>query len=58
MSRGSSGKSRKPSKDTEMPETKFGMQMIADRFGNGWHESITDIFGGQRISALFGDGVT
>jgi len=29
------------------------MQMIADRFGDGWHKSIRDIFGVQRIAALF-----
>ena len=53
---GSTGKHRKHSKETF--GTTFGMQMIADRFGDGWHKCITDIFGGQRIEALFGDGVT
>ena len=38
--------------------TTFGMQMIADRFGDGWYKSITDILGGQWIEALFGDKVT
>jgi len=32
--------------------------MIADQFGDGWHKSITDIFVGQRIAALIGDGET
>jgi len=59
MSIRSSGESRKGSKNTEMFGTEFGMQMIADRFGDGWHKSMTDIFVGQRIAAaLFGDGVT
>ena len=48
----------KRSKDTEMFGTTFGIQMIADRFEDGWHKYITDIFGGQRIKALFGNGVT
>jgi len=34
------------------------MQMIADRFGDGLHKAIHDIFGVQRIAALFGDAVT
>ena len=50
------GGHRKRSK--EIFGTTFGMQMIADRFGDGWHKCITDIFGGQRIETLFGDGVT
>ena len=49
------GEHRKRSK--EIFGTTFGMQMIADQFGDGWHKCIT-IFGGQRIEALFGDGVT
>ena len=53
-----SGKSRKRSKDPGKYGTKFGMQMIADRFGDGWHKSTLDIFGVQRIAALFGDAVT
>ena len=52
------GESRKRSKDTEMFGTTFGMLMIVDQFGDGWHKSVKDIFGGQRIEALFGDGVT
>ena len=58
MPSGSIGESRKRSNDTEMFGTTFGMQMIADQFGDRWHKSITDIFGGQQIEALFGDGVT
>ena len=46
------------SMNTEMFGTTFGIQIIADQFGDGWHKSITDIFGGQRIKALFGDRVT
>ena len=42
----------KLSKDTVM----FGMQLIADQFGDGWHKCIMDLFAGQRIEALFGDG--
>ena len=34
------------------------MQMIADRFGDGWHKSIGKSFGVQRITALIGDAVT
>ena len=57
-SRVSSGESRKSSKDKETVGATFGMQMIADRFGDGWHKSTLDIFGVQRIAALFGDAVT
>ena len=57
-SRVSSGESRKSSKNKEIGGPKFGMQMIADRFGDGWYKSITDICGGQQIKELFGDGVT
>ena len=57
-SRVSSGESRKSSKDKETVGATFGMQMIADRFGDGWHKSIPDIFDVQRITALFGDAVT
>ena len=53
-----SGKSRKCSKDPGKYGTKFGMQMIADRFGDGWYKMITRFSGVQRIAALFGDGVT
>mmetsp|Transcript_21850 Transcript_21850/g.22161 ORF Transcript_21850/g.22161 Transcript_21850/m.22161 type:complete len:112 (+) Transcript_21850:465-800(+) len=38
--------------------TEFGMQMITDRFGDGWHKSIIKKFIGQRITVLFGDTVT
>ena len=54
----SSGESRKNSKDKEIAGATFGMQTIADRFGDGWHKSTLDIFGVQRITALFGDAVT
>ena len=50
------GVNRKRSK--EIFGTTFGLQLIADRFGDGWHKCITDIFGRQQIEALFGDGVT
>ena len=52
-----SGKSRKSSKDPEKFGTEFGMQMIADQFGDGWHKSITRFFGVQRTAALFIDAV-
>merc|ERR1712238_521702 len=55
---GSSGKSSKRSKDPGKFGTEFGMQMIADRFGDGWHKSIGKSFGVQRIATLFGDAVT
>ena len=35
---------------------EFFMQKIADRFGDGWHKSIMDIFVVKRIAALYGDG--
>jgi len=38
--------------------TEFGMQMITDRFGDGWHKLITIFFSGQQIAVLFGDAVT
>ena len=53
----SSGESRKSSKDKETVGATFGMQMIADRFGDEWHKSTLDIFCVQRIAALFGDAV-
>ena len=53
-----SGESWKSSKDPGKFETEVGMQMIADRFGVGWHKSITRCFGVLRIAALFGDAVT
>jgi len=55
---GTNGESRKRSKDPGMFGTEFGMQMIADRFGDGWHKTMTRFSGVQRIAALFGDGVT
>ena len=53
-----SGEKRQRSKDPGKVGTEVGMQMIADQFGDGWHKSITRLFGVQRIAALFGDGVT
>ena len=35
---------------------EFFMQKIADRFGDGWHKSIMDMFVVKRIAALYGDG--
>ena len=58
MSIGTSDVQRQRSKDPGKYETEFGMQMIANRFGNGWHKSIGKSFGIQRIAALFGDAVT
>ena len=58
VSNGTSGENRTSSVDPGTFGTEFGMQMIADRFGDGWHKSITRLFGVQRIEALFGDGVT
>ena len=55
---GTSGKSRKRSKDPAKFGMEFGTQMIADRFGDGWHKSIGKSFGVHRIAALFGDTVT
>merc|ERR1712238_159910 len=55
---GTSGESSKRSKDPGKFGTEFGMQMIADRFGDGWHKSIGKSFGVQWIAALFGDAVT
>jgi len=46
-SRVSNGESRMRNKDKEMFGATFGMQMIADRFGDGWHKSILDIFSVQ-----------
>ena len=57
-SSGSSGDSRKRSKDTEIFGMKIERQMIVDQFGDGWYKSIVDILVGQLIAALFGDGVT
>ena len=54
---GTSGKSRKRSKDPGKYGPEFGMQMIVDQFGDGWHKSIGKSFGVQRIAALFGDAV-
>ena len=58
MSIGTSGESRKSSKDPGKFGTEVGMQMIADPFGDGWHRLITRCFGVQRIVALFRDAVT
>ena len=55
---GTSGKSRKRSKDPAKFGMEFGTQMIADRFGDGWHKSIGKSFGVHRIAALFGAAVT
>ena len=54
---GTSGESRKRSKDPGKFGLEFGMQMIEDRFGDSWHKSIK-AFGVQRIATLFGDAVT
>ena len=58
MSIGTSGEKRQRSKDPGKYGTEFGMQMIADRFGDGWHKLIGKSFGVQRIAALFGGAVT
>ena len=58
VSIGTSGESRKRSKDPGNFGKEFGMQMITDRFGDSWHKSITRLFGVQRITTLFGDAVT
>jgi len=58
VSIGTSDVQRQRSKDPGKYGMEFGMQMIADRFGDGWHKSIGKSFGVQRIAALFGDGVT
>jgi len=58
VSIGTSGENRQRSKYPGKVGTEEGMQLIADRFGDGWHKSITRLFGVQRIDALFGDGVT
>lgn len=58
MSSGPNVESRKRSKDTEAFRTKLGIQMIADRFEDGRHKSVMDIFSGQQIMILFGDAVT
>ena len=55
---GTSGESRKRSKDPGKFGMEFGMQMIEDRFGDGWHKSIGKFFGVQQIATLFGDAVT
>merc|ERR1712238_643954 len=53
-----SGESRTSSQDPGTFRTEFEIQMIADRFGDGWHKSITRFSDVQRIAALFGDEVT
>ena len=58
MSIRTSGEKRQRSKDPGKYGTEFGMQMIADQFGDGWRKSIGKSFGIQRIAALFGDAVT
>ena len=55
---GTSGESRKCSNDPGKFGIEFGMQMIEDRFGDGWHKSIGKFFGVQQIATLFGDAVT
>ena len=55
---GSVGENRQRSNDTDFFGRTFGMQMISDRFGDGWHKSVMYMFGRQQIAALFGDGVT
>ena len=50
--------SKKRKKDQGKFGMGFGMQMIADRFGDGWHKSIMRFTYVQRIAALFGDAVT
>ena len=57
VSIGTSGESKKRSKDPGKFGTEFGMQVITDRFGDGWHKSITRFSGVQRIVALFGDTI-
>jgi len=58
VSNGTSGESRTSSLDPRTFGTEIGMQMIADQFGDGWHKTITRFPFVQRISTLFGDGVT
>ena len=58
VSIGTSGESRKSTKDPGKFGTEVGMQMIADRFGDSWHNLITRCFGVQWIVVLFGDAVT
>ena len=55
---GSVGENRQRSKDTDFFGRTFGMQMISDRFGDGWHKFVMYMFRRQQIAALFGDGVT
>ena len=45
-------KCKKPSKEAML----FGMKIIVNQFGDGWHKYIMDQFVGQRIEALFGGG--
>ena len=58
VSNGTSGESKTSSVDPGTFGTEFGMQMIADRFGDGWNKTITRFSCVQRIATLFGDGVT
>ena len=57
VSIGTNGESRTSSQDPGTSRTEFGMQMIANRFGDGWHKLITRFSGVQRIAALFGDAL-
>ena len=59
------GKENEKARRTKIHPTKqlgtttvneFFMQKIADRFGDGWHKSIMDMFVVKRIAALYGDG--
>mmetsp|Transcript_37145 Transcript_37145/g.40264 ORF Transcript_37145/g.40264 Transcript_37145/m.40264 type:complete len:107 (-) Transcript_37145:32-352(-) len=51
-----SDENRKHSKDPEKFRTEFGMQLIADQFGDCCHNRLNFV-GVQRIAALFGDAV-
>ena len=44
VSIGTSGESRKRSKDPGNFGKEFGMQMITDRFGDGWHKIDYEMF--------------
>ena len=46
---GNSGKSRKHNKDMQTPGTDFGMQMIADSFGDGWYKLITIVLMNNKL---------
>ena len=52
------GESRKRNKNTGLFGWMPRMQIITDQFGDGWHESILNIFVGQQSDPLLGDGIT